>query len=254
MCGRTTSELSRDELARLLDVDEVDAPELPLSWNIAPTRQVYAVAAGPTGTRVLTALRWGLVPAWSKGPASGAPMVNARAETVATKPAFREALLSRRVLVPVSGFYEWHRHGPGRREPAEPWYFRRADGEPLVFAALAETWYDGEGRPLRSCAVITTGPNAVMAPVHDRMPVVLRRRDWDEWLAPRPLAPARLAQLLVPPPDHLLEAVRVSRAVNNTANDSADLVLAARAETSPAGASDATGPEPEQLSLLAQGS
>ena len=237
----------------MLDVDEVDAPELPLSWNIAPTRQVYAVAVGPEGRRVMTALRWGLVPAWSKGPASGPPMVNARAETVATKPAFREALLRRRVLVPVTGFYEWHRHGPGRSKPAEPWYFQRADGEPLVFAGLAETWYDGEGRPLRSCAVITTGPNATMAPVHDRMPVVLRRRHWDEWLAPHPLRPARLAELLVPPPDHLLEAFRVSRAVNNTANDSPDLVLAVSAESGTDGPQPQSQPVPGQLRLLGHG-
>lgn len=225
MCGRTTSTIPRDTLAAVLEVDDVEAPELPISWNVAPTQPVYAVAVSFSGARRLRALRWGLVPSWAKGPGVGSRLINARSETLARKPAFRSLVLSRRALVPVSGFYEWRRPQPGEQAGKQPFYFHRAAGGPLVLAGLWDLWRDAEGRPLRTCTIITTGANATMAPVHHRMPVVVARDDWQEWLRPGPLRPGRLDRLLAPPPEDLLDAHPVATAVNKAGNDGPELVL-----------------------------
>ncbi len=224
MCGRTTSTIPRDTLAQVLEVDEVEAPELPLSWNVAPTQPVYAVALSSGGARRLRALRWGLVPHWAKGPGGGSGLINARSETLAQKPAFRSLVTSRRALLPVSGFYEWRRPQPGEQVPKQPFYFHPAGGGPLVLAGLWDLWRDAEGRPLRSCAIITTSANGTMAPVHHRMPVVVARDDWQEWLGPGPLRPGRLERLLAAPPENLLDAHPVATAVNKAGNDGPELV------------------------------
>jgi putative SOS response-associated peptidase YedK len=140
VCGRTTSTTPRDTLAQLLDVDEVDTPELPISWNVAPTQPVYAVATSSSGTRKLRALRWGLVPSWTQDPRIGAKLINARSDTLAQRPAFRPNVSTRRALLPVSGFYEWRRPQPGNSSLKQPFYFHRADDEPLVFAGLWDLW------------------------------------------------------------------------------------------------------------------
>ena len=224
MCGRTTSTTPRDTLVQLLDVDEVDAPELPISWNVAPTQPVYAVATSSSGTRKLRALRWGLVPSWAKHPRFGSRLINARSETLAQRPAFRALVSTRRALLPVSGFYEWRRPEPGSSASKQPFYFHDADDHPLVFAGLWDLWLDAEGRPLRSCTIITTAANTTMAPVHHRMPVVLPRDGWDEWLRPEPLGRARLDELLAPAPDDLLDVHPVGTAVNNALNNGAQLI------------------------------
>jgi putative SOS response-associated peptidase YedK len=208
----------------LLAVDEVDAPELPISWNVAPTQPVYAVATSSKGTRKLRALRWGLIPSWAEGPRIGAKLINARSETLAQRPAFRSLVGTRRALLPVSGFYEWRRPEPPSLAPKQPFYFWRADGQPLVFAGLWDLWLDAEGRPIRSCTIITTAANNTMAPVHHRMPVVLPPSAWDEWLRPGPLGRAQLDELLAPAPDDLLEAHRVGIAVNTAVNDGPHLI------------------------------
>jgi putative SOS response-associated peptidase YedK len=224
VCGRTTSTIPRDTLARVLEVDEVEAPELPISWNLAPTQPVYAVAVSSGGARRLRALRWGLVPSWAKGPRAGSRMINARAETLADKPAFRPLLGARRALVAVSGFYEWRRPRPGEAPGSQPFYFYPADGGPLVLAGLWDLWRDAGGAALRTCTIITTTANATMAPVHHRMPVVVGRDDWQEWLRPEPLRPARLAELLAPAPEALLHAYPVTTAVNKATNDGPQLL------------------------------
>ena len=238
MCGRTTSTTPRDTLARLLDVDEVDAPELPISWNVAPTQPVYAVATSSTGARKLRALRWGLIPSWAKDPRIGARLINARSETLAERPAFRSLVGTRRALLPVSGFYEWRRPEPGSPTSKQPFYFYRADGEPLVFAGLWDLWHDAEGRPLLSCTIITTAANKTIAPVHHRMPVVLPRNAWDEWLRPGPLGQARLYELLAQAPDDLLEIHPVATAVNSARNNGPELIMptAEEGQRSPKGA------------------
>jgi putative SOS response-associated peptidase YedK len=245
----------------MLEVDEVESPQLPISWNVAPTQPVYAVATSSGGARRLRALRWGLVPSWAKDGRIGARMINARAETLAKRPAFRALITGRRALLPVSGFYEWRRsqagdqrgeqeaEHPGEQEgqhagqqaaehrgdqpgpqagapaPKQPYYFHRADGQPLVLAGLWDLWRDAEGHPLRSCTIITTTANRTMAPVHHRMPVVIAPEAWEEWLRPGPLHWSRLGELLAPAADDLLDAYPVATAVNQAANDGPELII-----------------------------
>ncbi len=224
MCGRTTSTISRDTLARVLEVDEVQAPELPISWNVAPTQAVYAVAVSSGGARRLRAVRWGLVPSWAKDPRAGNRLINARAETLAQKPALRPLLSARRALVPVTGFYEWRRPQPGEAPGKQPFYFHAADGAPVVLAGLWDVWRDAEGAALRTCTIITTAANRTMAPVHHRMPVVVAHDNWQEWLRPEPLRPGRLEELLVPAPEGILDAYPVGTAVNKASNDGPHLL------------------------------
>jgi putative SOS response-associated peptidase YedK len=219
-----TATIPKDRLGRLLDADDSDAPDLPPSWNVAPTQPAYAVASSLSGVRRLRVLHWGLVPNWSQGPAIGAKLINARAETVSGKPAFRSLVERHRALVPVSGFYEWRRPGVNGDGSKQPFYFRRPDGGPLVFAGLWDLWKDAESRPLRSFTIITTAANQTMAPVHHRMPAVLLPPDWDEWLHPGPLRKGRLADLLVPAPEDALEAYPVGSGVNKSANDGPELI------------------------------
>jgi putative SOS response-associated peptidase YedK len=225
VCGRATSTTPRDRLARLLDVDNVDAPELPLRWNVAPTQPVYAIVAGGNGTRTLTSLRWGLVPHWAGDPRTGSRLINARGETVAQRPAFRDAVRHRRAVLVFDGFYEWRRPGTGEKGPAQPFYFWRTDRQPIALAGLWDTWHDAEGRPLRTCAIVTTTANATMAPVHHRMPVILPPGSWGDWLVPHPLSPERLGELLVPAPDHILATHPVAATVNNVRNEGPELVV-----------------------------
>jgi putative SOS response-associated peptidase YedK len=143
-------------------------------------------------------MRWGLVPSWADDPRIGSRLINARAETLDQKPAFRTLLARRRALLPFSGFYEWHRTGTQRVGRSQPHYFCRVDGQPLVFPGLWDTWRDAEGQPLRSCTIITTAANAVVASVHRRMPVILPESSWDEWLRPEPHGRDDLRRLLAP--------------------------------------------------------
>lgn len=207
MCGRTASDLSRDDLARMMEVepDAIDAPELAPSWDIAPTQRLYAVKLSPAGQRRLVSMRWGLVPAWVKPPLHGG-FINARAETVLEKPAFRTAVTYGRTLLLVSGFYEWDRRAPGR---PKPYYFRRADGQAMVLAGISETWTGPDGFAVTTCAVLTTAANEMMSPVHDRIPVVLGPGQWSLWLDPQPLSQERLQQLAAPPGEDVLQAYPV---------------------------------------------
>jgi putative SOS response-associated peptidase YedK len=236
VCGRYTSTTSIERLAELFQVDEVRADPLPASYNVAPTAQVYAVAdrrpregdEGKGPRRALGTFRWGLVPSWAKDPAMGNKLINARAEGIAKKPAFRAALARRRCLIPADVFYEWQRRtrSDGRPAPKVPYAIRRLDGQPMAFAGLWEVWRDPgdpDADPLRTCTIVTTEANALMAPIHDRMPVVLEPEDWAAWLSPgTPTAQAE--GLLVPAPAELFEAWRVSTKVNSVKNDEPDLL------------------------------
>ena len=157
-------------------------------------------------------MRWGLIPSWSRD--GKAPLINARAETVADKPAFRSAFRKRRCLVPADGFYEWQAL-PGRKRP---FLFRRPDGTPFALAGLWEAWHGPDGRPLETCALLTTEANAVVRPVHDRMPVLVSPADFDRWLAPD-AAPANLVPMLRPAPDDALAAVAVGPYVNSARHE-----------------------------------
>lgn len=224
MCGRIAqSDPSRyaQRLAALVDVEPGWAP----SWNIGPTATVLGVRErrDPAGevARTLTAFSWGLLPGWSDDPRRAVRSFNARAESVATKPLFRGAFRARRLLVPVDGFYEWAAV-PGQRR-TQPYFFHRADGDPVVLAGLWEYWQRGEDRR-RTATVITTAAGPDM-PVHDRQPVVLEPSDWDRWLDPDEDDTDALQSLLVPCAGVLVHHP-VSRDVGSVRNDRPSLVEA----------------------------
>ena len=212
MCGRYILTVSGEVLARLFGLDEV--PELVPRYNIAPTQRVPVVRAAG-GRRRLDSLRWGLVPHWAAEPSVGHRLVNARAETAATKPSFRSAFRSRRCLVPANGFYEWQATPAGK----QPWLIRLSGGRPFAMAGLWERWSGGDG-DLETFTILTTSPNEVVAPLHGRMPVILPPEAWERWLDPEYRAPEALQALLGPFPAAEMEAHPVSRLVNDPANDS----------------------------------
>jgi putative SOS response-associated peptidase YedK len=234
MCGRYTSTSSPAELAEVFKVDEVKVEQLPIRYNVAPTQDVYAVAErrpreeGDKVRRQLGAFRWGLVPSWAKELSVGSRMINARAEGIATKAAYKRALIRRRCIVPADGFYEWQVRGAdGARRHKVPHLIRRRDGAPLAFAGLWEVWHDPEqpdAAPRRTCVIITTEANELLAPIHDRMPVVLPPGAWDRWLDPANDDLSAIRGLLVPAPPDELEAFPVNTLVNNVANEGPELI------------------------------
>ena len=236
MCGRFSSTSSPSALAAVFRVDEVLVDEgLPERFNVAPTDRVYAVTErlrdGVGPVRTLEVLHWGLVPSWAKDRSSGARMINARADTIATKPAFRSAFATRRAVIPLDAFYEWQpRPVPGvKKAPRQPWAIRRRDGSPMAAAGLWEAWRD-KSNPngwFLSCAIVTTGPNELMSPIHDRMPVLLAEGAVDRWLDPTSEADELLG-LLVPAPASDLEAWPVSTAVNRAGTEGPHLLSRAQ--------------------------
>jgi putative SOS response-associated peptidase YedK len=219
MCGRVTIQTPALAIAREFALTGIrTALERP-RYNLAPTQLMPVVIND--GERMLDAYRWGLIPSWAKEAAIGNKLINARGETVAEKPSFRSALKRRRCLVLVDGWFEWKQS----TRPKTPYLFRRKDGRPLAFAGLWEEWTAPDtGEVLRTCTVITTGPNAVMAPIHDRMPVILPPSAQELWLRPEPQEAAVLQPLLVPNEDEPLEAWEVARVVNSPMNDVAACV------------------------------
>ncbi len=214
MCGRFTLSTPAQTLQQIFDLTET--PDLPPRYNIAPSEAIATVRRPePDGERQLDLLRWGLVPPWAKDLNVGARLINARAETAASKPAFRAAFRRRRCLVPADGFYEWQRVVRQK----QPFYIRMRDGLPFAFAGLWEYWEGPQGDALETCTILTTEPSELVRPVHDRMPVILDPSDWDLWLDPGVQDPARLQPLLRPYPPEQMIAFPVGQAVNNPAND-----------------------------------
>ena len=227
MCGRY-SMISAPEATRQL-FRYMEQPNFPSRYNIAPTQPI-AVVRLADGARHFALMRWGLLPSWVKDPKDFALIINARGETAAEKPAFRAAMKRRRCLIPVDGFYEWQRAGARKR----PFYIRQRSGGPFAFAGLWETWTGPNGEEIDTAAIVTTAANATLAPIHDRMPVIVAPEAFDLWLDPN--AEAKFVQALIAPaPDDLLEAYEISTAVNRTANDGPQLLV-------PVG----DAPEPEQ--------
>lgn len=214
MCGRFSLGASATMLASHFNVQE------GISWtaryNLAPSQEVVTVVQPPDSAREVRRMRWGLIPAWAKDPAIGNQLINARAETVATKPAFRVPLRERRCLIVTDGFYEWEARG--RRK--QPWFIRMQDGNPFAFAGLWDHWTDPEGRGVESCTIITTAANDLIRRFHHRMPVILSPRDYDLWLDVRVRDVDRLLPLLTPYPPGEMTAYPVSPLFNNPANDS----------------------------------
>ncbi|HET6873920.1 MAG TPA: SOS response-associated peptidase [Acidimicrobiales bacterium] len=233
MCGRYTSTSTIADLASVFEVDEVRTEPLPLRWNVAPSVPVYAVALskkdpekGPH--RVLGTFRWGLVPSWAKDPKTGNKMINARAEGIVSKPSYRAAIARRRCLIPADEFYEWQRRTASDGRPAGklPYAFRRRDGAPMALAGIWEVWRDPsdpDAELLRTCAIITTGANELMEPIHDRMPVVLESSDWEAWLDPG-TGMEVVEGLMVPAAPSILEAWPVSSQVNKVTNEGPQLL------------------------------
>jgi putative SOS response-associated peptidase YedK len=212
MCGRFAQRSPAGKVARKFKVEGV--PPLAERYNVAPTQSVLGIREA-ADAREAAFFTWGLVPRWAKDPAVGSRLINARSETVAEKPSFREAFTRRRCLVPVDGFFEWARRGDRKR----PFYFRMRDGEPFAVAGLWERW-EGGGRALETCALLTTGANELLAPYHDRMPVIVRPEDYDLWLDAGIGRADRLRPLLRPYPHEEMDAYAVSPLVNSPANDS----------------------------------
>ncbi|TCJ12230.1 SOS response-associated peptidase [Parasulfuritortus cantonensis] len=215
MCGRFALKADPGLLKAYFGLDET--VEFGPRYNIPPGTDIPVIRHSPAGTRVLHLLRWGLVPHWADDPGIGARLNNARGESVAEKPAFRDAFRRRRCLIPADGFYEWKTEGKTKL----PYYFSLKSGEPLAMAGLWESWRGPDGEILRTCCIITTGPNAVMAPVHDRMPVIVARPDWQAWLA----APAAQVAGLVRPFDpEPMQAWPVGRRVSRSVDDDPGLL------------------------------
>lgn len=218
MCGRFTqaeiAELDR-EIFKLLEV-----PDLEPRYNIAPTEDAAVIQTHRDGVRRVALLRWGLIPSWADDPSIGNRLINARAESLARKPSFRDAFLARRCLVPADGFYEWDKTPHGK----QPYYLRVRGGE--VFA-LAGLWEHHESRvtgPINSFTVITTDANDLVRPIHDRMPVILPRESYDAWLDPDNHDTKGLTQLLRPFPPEEMDMYPVSRFVNKPANKGPECV------------------------------
>ncbi len=229
MCGRFVSNTPPDELARFLRAKAPDpGVALDPSYNIAPTHLVHA-ARENEGVRRLDTLRWGLVPFWAKDLRIGARMINARAETVATKNVFRNSLAKRRCIIPADGFYEWQRIEGSKHK--QPMFISQPDGEPFAFAGLWEVWrdrdnLDAEGEPLElhSCTILTCAANEAIAKIHDRMPVMLGSDTWDSWLDPANTDTEVMTELLVPAPSEMIRMHAVSTDVNNARNDGTHLI------------------------------
>ena len=226
MCGRYTSVTPVAALARYFPVDEVVAEELGPRYNVAPTQEVYAIARHGDKTRLGT-LRWGLIPSWTDGPRIGARMINARAESVADRPAFRQAFTRRRCLIPADGFYEWSNVAGGSLR--RPWYIRPRNGHPLAFAGLWESWRPshagGDGQPrIVSTTIVTTTANEAITDLHHRMPVVLAPDTWDAWLDPTNHDVDALQHLLAPAPPADFDVTAVRPLVNNVANEGPELL------------------------------
>ena len=218
MCGRYASSRDARDLASAFEVEEPPEEVLAPSWNVAPTDPVYAVLRRGD-TRLLKVLRWGLVPSWAKDAKGAARLINARRETVTSKPAFRAAYARRRCLLPADGYYEWQVEG-GRKQP---WFLTSREGEPLAMAGLYEVWApEEEGERLWTCTVITTDAADELGHIHDRTPLLVPRADWGRWLDPEVEEPGE--HLLVPAVGGQLDAWPVSAAVGNVRNDGPELV------------------------------
>jgi putative SOS response-associated peptidase YedK len=224
MCGRFSLTVDPDDLREAfpgLQVPDQVAPR----FNIAPSQPVAVVPNN--GQNRLDFYIWGLVPSWAKDPQIGSRMINARAETLAEKPSFRTAFRRRRCLIPADGFFEWQQ-ATGEKSRT-PMYIRLKSGKPFAFAGLWERWQSPDGSELFSCTIITTRPNSLMKPIHDRMPVILPEEFYPHWLDPAEADTHQLASLLEPYPPELMTAYPVSKLVNSPANDLPAVIQPAQA-------------------------
>ena len=218
MCGRFSLGATI-RVGQLFDLP--NWPDTPPRYNIAPSQDIPAVIQNrETGSREFRPFRWGLIPSWAKDPTIGNRMINARSETAATKPAFRKPLRERRCLILADGFYEWKREGSRKQS----YYIKLRDGEPFAFAGLWDRWAPVEGDPVETCTILTTTPNDVLQPIHDRMPVVLPSSACTVWLDPAMRDVESVQALLTPYPAAEMTVYPVSPRVNNPAYDAPEYI------------------------------
>jgi putative SOS response-associated peptidase YedK len=216
VCGRYRLSRRKQAVEEYFDVAVSDEPDWAPRYNIAPTQPVAVIRQNPKEPiRELSLMRWGLVPSWAKDSSGAARMINARSETASTKPAFRDALKSRRCLIPADGFYEWKRDGKTK----QPYCLEVNGGELFAFAGLWERWKNPSGEWIKTCSILTTTPNAVTASVHDRMPVILDPDGYDLWLDPGMTNVDAASDLLKPLDARLMRSFPVSTRINYVAND-----------------------------------
>lgn len=219
MCARFTIILTPFGFVTIYDFDcAVIINNFSPRYNVAPTQVIPVVK--DLDSKKVELMRWGLIPNWAKDPAIGTKLINARAETLQEKPSFKYAFQKRRCVILADGFYEWQKM-PGKL-PSIPHYFTLKEQKPFVFAGLWETWTPQSGSPIQSCTIITCPPNEVVAPIHDRMPVILNPEAANRWLDQTPLS--QLQSLLSPYPGHEMRVVQVGTKVNNPSIESPDLV------------------------------
>jgi putative SOS response-associated peptidase YedK len=223
MCGRFTQKAPWEKVSSEFDI-KTEPPKSLFEprYNIAPS-QMIDVVFEPETERILSQLKWGLVPSWAQDPDIGNRMINARAETLAEKPSFREAFKKRRCIIPGSGFYEWQKKGSGAKQP---FYFYLKEKDVFGFAGLYEEWTDKQtGDFLETCTIITTEANETLKPVHDRMPVILKPENYDQWLDAKENDTEKLEKLLIPYPAKEMDSHPVSKSVNIPDSNSPELIL-----------------------------
>ncbi|MEL7543581.1 MAG: SOS response-associated peptidase [Pseudomonadota bacterium] len=216
MCSRY-SHTSPPEATRAL-FRYAEQPNFPPRANIAPTQPVPIIRLDHAGARTFQLVRWGLIPSWVKDPREFTTLINARSETVFEKPSFRGAIKYRRCLVPSDGFYEW----TGERGSKTPHFIHRRDGQLMAYAGVWESWLGADGSEMDSMAILTTGPNATMAPIHTRMPVIVAEQDFETWLTTPSTEQEAIANLLRPAPNDLLEVSPVTWSLSHAKTNNAD--------------------------------
>ncbi|MBW3097889.1 SOS response-associated peptidase [Pseudohoeflea coraliihabitans] len=259
MCGRFSLTASPEEVQEFFGLDEIE--DFPPRYNIAPTQPILIVAGDVArapgdnrAARRAVLVRWGLLPSWVKDPREFPLLINARSETAAGKNSFRAAMRHHRVLVAASGFYEWRRGAKGSKEKSTPFWIRPRHGGVVAFAGLMETYLPPDGSEIDTGAILTVAANQTLAPIHDRMPVVIEPQDFARWLDCKTQEPRDVADLLTPAADDFFEAVRVSDAVNKVANTGAELqspvAEPTAAKTVSTRSTPAAAPTADQLKLL----
>lgn len=227
MCGRFSLTASPEEISILFDDLELSA--FPPRYNIAPTQPILTISMGSAKGFEPLLVRWGLIPHWVKDPNEWTLIINARSETANTKASFKTAMRHKRVLIPASGFYEWHRPAD-KSEPKQAYWIKPADEKPLFFAGLMDTWMGKDGTEIDTGCILTTQSNAQIGNIHHRMPVVIKPEDFDRWLDCKTQEPRDVMDLTKGVEDGFFEAIAVSDRVNKVANTSADIQSPGKAE------------------------
>lgn len=254
MCGRYALTISPEELKEVLGI--LDLEDFPARFNIAPTQPILVVVSGEgqergsnLPDRRALLVRWGFTPGWVKDPKAFPLLINARSETAIGKASFRAAMRHRRVLIPASGFYEWHRPSKQSGEKSQAYWIKPRHGGVVAFAGLMETWSSADGSEVDTGAILTTSANAAISPIHDRMPVVIKPEDFARWLDCKTQEPREVADLMRPVDEDFFEAIPVSDKVNKVANMGEDLQTPVPLEK-PLPPADKKKPDDGQLSFF----